>query len=171
MRSVTICDCILSYTDHESLLVCEFAGTVERQNINGAISGVLNPANEQANQNATHSSSPDRNNVSESDAVFANLVAAKDKTSYRKSGGNPRELPVITEAGPPAVKEPAVKDGAAASDLKDNTSGGPMRKLSRQFSKDSQRSGNTCMQNSFILHLPLAKTAKYQSSFRYSRAN
>ena len=92
-------------------------------------------ANEQANQNATH-----RNNASEPDFASVNLVATEDNTGDKKSGA----LPVINEVARPAEEEPAVKDEAAASDLKDNTSGGPKRRLSRQFSRDSQRSGNTC---------------------------
>ena len=118
--------------------VCEFAGTVERQDVIDAISAVnLYTANEQENQNATHG-----NNASEPDFASVNLVATctEDNTSDIKSGA----LPVIIEAAPPAVKELAVKDEAAAADLKDNTSGGPKRRLSRQFSRDSQRSGNTC---------------------------
>ena len=104
---------------------------------------------------------PSRNNLSEPDSGFVNLGAAKDNTSDRKARGDPTALPVITEDASPAFKEPAVEDEAA-------TSGGPLGKLSGQFSKDSQRNGNTCMQNSFILSLPLAKITKYQlSSFCY----
>ena len=126
----------------ESLLLCEFAGTIERQDNNGVVSGVnVYTANEQANQNATHSSLPDRNNSREPDAASDNLVAAKDNNSYRKSGGDPTDSPVVTEEAAPRAGEELVKDEATASDLKDKTSGGPIRKLSRQFSKDSQRSG------------------------------
>ena len=125
----------------ESLLLCEFAGTVERQDLDGAISDVnVYTANGQASQDATHSSLHDRNNLSEPDAASVNRVAAKDNTSYRKSGGEPTALPVVNELTPPAGEEP-VKDEATTSKLKDNTNGGPIRKLSRQFSKDSQRSG------------------------------
>lgn len=123
--------------------ICVFAGTVERENISRANSGGLYTANEQENQNTTHSSLPIRNHLSEPDAAFVDAVAAKDNTSDRKSGGDPRVLHVINEADPPADKEPAAKDEAGASDLEDNTSGGTIRKLSWQLSRDSQRSGNT----------------------------
>ena len=119
-----------------------FSGTAERQDINDANSGSnLNQntisVNEQANQNATHGSLPKRNTLNEPVlAAPVNLNAAKDNTRGRM----PVDDPGIA---PDAVTCKATVHGEALPSEEDTTSGGPLRKFSRQFSRDSQRSGNT----------------------------
>ena len=96
--------------------------------------------NEQANQNATHGSLPKRNSVNVPVAASVNLNTPQDNTSGRIPGDDPAALHVIPDA---ATCKATVNDEAAASDHKDTTRSGPMRRLSQQFSRDSQKSGNT----------------------------
>jgi len=93
--------------------------------------------NEQANQNATHGALPKRNSLNEPVAAASvNLNAAKDITSGRMPGDFPGSAPGA------ATCKVTVDGEALPSNHKDTTSDGPIRRLSRQFSGDSQRSGN-----------------------------
>jgi len=96
--------------------------------------------NEQANQNATHGSLPKRNSVNVPVAASVNLNTPQDNTSGRIPGDDPAALHGVPDA---ATCKATVNDEAAASDHKDTTSSGPMRRLSRQFSRDSQKSGES----------------------------
>ena len=136
--------------------MCEilFSGTAERQDMDGANvnSGAnLNQntttvtVNEQASQNATCVSLP-RSSLNEPAAVATslNLNAAEDNTTGGMPGGDPAAPYVVPDAAPlTGTCKVTVNDKDVANDLKDTSSGGSRCKLSRQFSKDSQRSGNT----------------------------
>ena len=122
-----------------------FSLAVERQDDSNS-GGDLheNTTSNEANQNATHSSSPSgRNYRSVSDASAENVAFVIDNTSDRMSGGDPEA----------AVKLTALKEEDEAGDLKDITSDGLLRKLRRQFSKDSHGScGNTCSLDSYSIN-------------------
>jgi len=92
--------------------------------------------NEQANQNATHGSLPKRNILNEPVAAASvNLNTAKDNTTGRIPGDDPGTVP----------------DGEALpSNRKNITPGGLLRKVSRQLSRDSQRSGNIFLSQSVL---------------------
>lgn len=104
-----------------------------------------NNATDQAKQNAALSSVPSGSTGNSESVVRApvKLHAGKDNTNDKMSGDTPTVLNVpATDAAPPDGKVPISGD-AVASDLKETTGGSLMGKLSRQLSKDSQRSGNT----------------------------
>lgn len=101
-----------------------------------------NNASEQATQIAALSSVPSGSNSESVVRTPVKLDAGKDNTNDKMSGDTPTVLNVPpTDAASPDGKVPISGD-AVASDLKETT-GGRMRRLSRQSSKDSQRSGNT----------------------------
>ena len=100
-----------------------------------------NNASEQATQIAA-SSVPSGSNSESVVRTPVKLDAGRDNTNDKMSGDTPTVLYVpATDAASPDGKVPISGD-AVASDLKETT-GGRMRRLSRQSSKDSQRSGNT----------------------------